>query len=85
MTDAINRAAAWGRVGGLTAHAKHGPEVMLAAANAARWAKYERAVDPDGLLPPDERRRRAERLRRADMLRLAARSAEARRKRSAQP
>jgi hypothetical protein len=36
--------------------------------------KFEREVDPDGALPPDERRRRAEHALRAYMLRLAKRS-----------
>lgn len=53
---------------------------MTAAATAGRLAKYERDVDPDGRLTPDERRYRAEQARRADMLRLAQRSAQKRRK-----
>jgi len=68
-------------VGGLIAHSKHGPDVMLAGARAARQAKYLRAVDPAGELPEAERRRRAERLLRADMLRLAEKSAAVRRAR----
>jgi hypothetical protein len=40
--------------------------------------KFEREVDPDGALPPDERRRRAEHALRAYMLRLAQRSVAAR-------
>jgi hypothetical protein len=42
-------------------------------------SRFERLVDPDGTLPPDERRRRAQHALRAHMLRLAKRSAMARR------
>jgi len=41
--------------------------------------RFEREVDPDGVLPPDERRRRAEHAKRAYMLRLAKRAVAARR------
>ncbi len=40
--------------------------------------RFEREVDPDGKLPPDERRRRAEHAKRAYMLRLAKRATAAR-------
>jgi hypothetical protein len=40
--------------------------------------RFEREVDPDGVLPPDERRRRAEHAKRAYMLRLAKRAVRAR-------
>jgi hypothetical protein len=36
--------------------------------------RFEREVDPDGILPSDERRRRAQHALRAHMLRLAKRS-----------
>ena len=36
--------------------------------------RFEREVDPNGVLPPDERRRRAEHAKRAYMLRLAKRA-----------
>jgi hypothetical protein len=42
--------------------------------------RFEREVDPDGTLPPDERRRRAEHARKAYMASLALKSARARRK-----
>jgi hypothetical protein len=41
--------------------------------------RFEREVDPDGKLPPEERRRRADHARRAYMLRLAKRAVSARR------
>jgi hypothetical protein len=43
--------------------------------------RFEKEVDPDGTLPPEERRRRAEHAKRAYMLQLAKRSAVARRAR----
>jgi len=41
--------------------------------------RFEREVDPDAKLPPDERHRRAEHAKRAYMLQLAKRSAAVRR------
>ncbi len=40
--------------------------------------RFEREVDPDGVLPPEERLRRAEHAKRAYMLRLAKRAVAAR-------
>jgi hypothetical protein len=40
--------------------------------------RFEKQVDPDGILPPEERRQRAEHAKRAYMLQLAKRSAAAR-------
>lgn len=48
-------------------------------ARAAAMAKFERQVDPDGVLPVQERRQRAESARKAYFLMLAAKSAVARR------
>ena len=47
-------------------------------------ARFEREVDPDGVLPFRERRIRAEHARRAYMLRLAKRSVEARQRRKSE-
>jgi hypothetical protein len=44
-------------------------------------AKFERDVDPEGVLPPAERARRAESLRQAHMARLALASSRARKAR----
>lgn len=49
----------------------------------ALLASFEAAVDPDGVLTPEERGKRADALKRAHFQRLAAKSAEARRKRAA--
>lgn len=71
----------YGRVGALESWARTTDRsARTAPARAAMLAKFEREVDPDGTLPPDERARRAEYARRAYFARLAAKSAEARRK-----
>jgi hypothetical protein len=63
-----------------TLHAKTtDPVGHTAAARAAFLGRFEREVDPDGVLPPTERARRAEHARRAYFLRLALRSSQARR------
>ena len=45
--------------------------------------RFEREVDPDGVLPTRERQRRAQHAMRAHMTRLALRSAQARQTRGA--
>ena len=48
-------------------------------AREAAWARFEREVDPEGKLAPEERARRAESLRKAYFAQLALKSAQARR------
>jgi len=71
------------------AHTRWSQETDRTAATAkARGAfieRFEREVDPDGVLDPGERARRAENARKAWYARLAFRSAQARRRRSALP
>ncbi|MGY1733912.1 hypothetical protein ACI798_20575 [Geodermatophilus sp. SYSU D01045] len=50
-----------------------------AAARAAADRRFDDLVDPDRVLPEDERRRRAEHARKAHYLEMALKSAEARR------
>ncbi len=50
-----------------------------APATAAAMARFEKLVDPDGILPAEERARRAESARKAHMARLDLASARARR------
>lgn len=68
----------------IAAHARWAKTTDRAAATqAARdglQARFEREVDPDGLLAPDERARRAESAKRAHYQRMALKSARARRK-----
>jgi hypothetical protein len=81
MSD-VRQAAAWGRIGGLTAWSRNDAETMTGAAHRGFRARFEREVDPEGILPAAERAARSERARRAYMLGLAARSAAARRKKT---
>ncbi len=68
------------------AHALHAqvtdPTAHTAPARRQFEARFEREVDPDGVLPPEERARRAEHVRKAYFLRLALASAKARRARA---
>jgi hypothetical protein len=58
------------------------PSARTAAAREAFIKQFEAQVDPDGVLSPAERRRRAEHARKAHYKRLALKSAQARRARS---
>lgn len=60
----------------------HTPDrtARTAPARAALMKRFEREVDPDGTLAPDELARRAEHARKAYFLRLALKSARSRRK-----
>jgi hypothetical protein len=73
-----NERAAWGRIGGLTAQARHGGHAMTAPARRGFLGRFLAEVDPEGRLDPAERTLRAEAARRAHMLRLAALSARSR-------
>src|SRR4051794_37415608 len=63
------------------------PAAHTAPARAAFLSRFEREVDPEGLLDPRERARRAEHARKAYFTRLALASAHARgvRRRADQP
>jgi len=61
----------WARTVNRSARTKPGRQSFL--------SRFEREVDPDGTLTPEERRLRAQHALRAHMLRLAKRSADARR------
>lgn len=78
--DKRRRQQGWGRIGGLTAWSRNGMETMLGPARRGFMARFEKAVDPDLSLSPEERTRRAERARRAYMLTLAEKSAQVRSK-----
>ncbi len=54
------------------------PSARTAQARAAFLAKFEAEADPEGVLDPAERARRAEHLRRAHFTRLALASSRAR-------
>jgi hypothetical protein len=54
------------------------PKAATAKTRSGFMARFERQVDPDGTLPPTERRRRADAAMRAHMTRLALKSSQAR-------
>jgi hypothetical protein len=66
------------RVAAHALHAQRDPRETTANGRAAFLARFEREVDPDGVLEPDERRRRAEQARRAYFTRLSLAAAKAR-------
>jgi len=72
------------RLAAHTMHAQHDARETTAAARAAFLARFEAEVDPDGALPPEERRRRAEQARSAYFTRLAFARAKAARQAKAQ-
>ncbi|NJD65648.1 MAG: hypothetical protein FIB00_10455 [Chloroflexi bacterium] len=69
-------------MGGLSKAARHSPDELTAHARAGFLARFEREADPDGVLDPAERARRADALKRAHMARLALASVQARRRRT---
>lgn len=72
-----------GRIGGYTALSRHNAYEMTKAARKGFESKFEREVDPEGMLEPQDRARRAEMARKAYFARLALLSAQARRRRRA--
>ena len=74
-----DRARLLGRAGAHIAHSRHDSRDLTANARTTFLSRFEREVDPDSVLPADERRRRAEHARKAYFARLALKSAEARR------
>jgi len=71
----------------MAAHALHAqvanPSAHTAPARRAALERFEKQVDPEVLLDPAERARRAEHARKAYFLGLALKSAQARRKKAA--
>src|SRR5205823_2418403 len=73
-----------GRIGAEELHSRYDSKKLTANARRAFLDRFERQVDPDRVLDPRERSRRAEHAKRAYFLRLAKASAKARSSR-AQP
>lgn len=69
-----------GRIGAYTVHSRYDSREITKAGREAFWSKFERQVDPDGLLDPIERARRADMARKAYFSKLALASAKARAK-----
>jgi hypothetical protein len=70
-----------GRIGAYTVHSRYDGHELTRPAREAFWSKFERDVDPEGVLDAAERARRAEMARKAHFARLAYLSAKARRQR----
>lgn len=70
-----------GRIGAYVTHSRHDSREITSNARAAFLSKFDREVDPDGVLPEAERERRAGFARKAHFARLARASAATRRKR----
>jgi hypothetical protein len=71
-----------GRIGAHSMHAKHDPKQTTAVARATFLARFEREVDPDGILPIAERARRAKHAKKAYFAKLALASAKSRARRT---
>lgn len=67
------------QIAALTRWSQEDPAANAARGQAGLLAKFEREVDPAGVLPSAERTRRAEAARKAHMARLAFQSSKARR------
>lgn len=78
-----HEAALRGRIGAYLVHSRHDSRQLTAPARAAFLRRFEVEVDPDGMLPADERHRRAGMARKAYFARLALKSARERAKRRA--
>lgn len=68
------------RMGAYRLHALYDPKETTKKARAAFAARFDRQVDPDGVLPPTERARRADAARRAYFTELQLRSSRSRRR-----
>jgi hypothetical protein len=68
------------RMGAHALHSRYDSRVMSQPARDAFMARFEDEVDPDGILPEAERKRRAEHAKKLYFTRLAHKSAKARAK-----
>jgi hypothetical protein len=72
-----------GRIGALVNHSRHDSRETTAKARKTFLSRFEDEVDPDRVLPPEERLRRAEYARRAYFTRLSLLAVKARRQKRA--
>lgn len=72
-----------GRIGAHTLHGRYDSRQLTSPARAAFLGRFALEADPDGVLHPEERARRAHHLRKAYFAKLALKSAQARRRRKA--
>jgi hypothetical protein len=68
-----------GRIGAHVTHSRHDARELTAPARQAFLSRFAQQVDPDGVLAPEERGRRAAHALKAHMARLTLASARARR------
>lgn len=68
------------RIAAFTRASKYDGATVTAIARDARFAQFEKQVDPEGTLSAEERYRRAKALQRAHMARIAKKAHEARRR-----
>lgn len=66
------------KIGAHTVHSIHDGVEITQRARAAFLASFEKAVDPDGVLPPEIRRQRADHALRAHMSKLSLAASRAR-------
>jgi len=69
-----------GRIGAYALHSQRDPKETTAKARASFLQRFEREVDPNGVLPYEERQRRATAARKGYFAQLALKSAKKRRK-----
>ncbi len=67
-----------GRIGAFTVHARYDSRELTKPARAAFLRTFEQEVDPEGVLEPEERARRAAAARKAHFARMAYESAKRR-------
>jgi hypothetical protein len=67
-----------GRIGGLTTASRHDMQAVSRPGREAFLARFEREVDPNGVLPVTERARRAEAAKKAYFAGLALKSVQKR-------
>lgn len=78
-----NLARLRGQIGAAVLHSRYDSRDLTQAARAAFLGKFERLVDPEGVLPEAERLRRAGHAKRAHFAAMAYKSAKARAQRAA--
>ena len=77
--------ASRGRIGGYVTASRHDTRELTQPARAAFRASFEAQVDPEGILAPEERARRAEAARKAFYVGMARASVAARARRRRAP
>lgn len=78
MAPTSEQRAQWGRIGAHVTHATHDSRAITAPARRAFLDRFDKQVDPDGVLDPQERAKRAHHAMQAHMAKLALKAATAR-------